>query len=185
MNKSARLALIALCLSTAGAFPATTSWKGTSSKDWNRAANWTAGVPTAALDVIIGDTNFTGANQPDLSRSSLCRSLTIGTGSKVSTLKVDKTLNVTGNVLIGTNGTINHTTGTLSLGGNWTKLGGYTASGNNTTVAFSGATQSLSGLTTFRKLTINASSTTALNTNITVAIQLTVSGILDPNEAPT
>src|SRR5204863_3165579 len=44
---------------------------------------------------------------------------------------------------------------------------------------------SLNGSTTFRKLTINASSTTVLNANVTVLNQLTVAGLLDPNEAPT
>src|SRR6266571_41317 len=77
---------------------AQTSWKGTLSKDWRLAGNWTAGVPTASVDAIIGDGNFTGANQPDLSASSFCKSLTIGTGTKVCTLKVDKTLTISGNV---------------------------------------------------------------------------------------
>ena len=180
-----RLSWIALLLVQFSVFGASTSWKGTISKDWRTAGNWTAGVPTAGLDAIIGDANFTGANQPDLSKSSVCKSLTIGTGAKVSTLKVDQTFTVSGNVVIGTNGTITHSRGTMSLAGNWTKLGTYTASGAKTTVAFSGATQSLAGFTTFRILAINASSTTVLNTNVVVAVQLTVSGTLDPNEAPT
>ena len=158
------LTFFALFLLQSSAYAATTSWKGTVSRDWSKAGNWTAGIPTATVDVIIGDASFTGANQPDLSANSFCKSLTIGTGSKVSTLKVDQTLTVSGDVVIGTNGTINHTSRTMSLTGNWIKVGAYTASGNGTTVTFSGATQSINGITTFRKLTINASSTTVLET---------------------
>src|SRR5258706_626258 len=69
---------------------AQTSWKGTTSTDWNNAVNWTAGVPTSSSDAIIGDANFTGANQPSLTASSSCRSLTIGAGTTVSTLSVAK-----------------------------------------------------------------------------------------------
>src|SRR5439155_4651609 len=179
------LTFFALFLLQSSAYAATTSWTGSVSRDWSRAGNWNNGVPTATVDAIIGDASFITANQPDLSHSSVCKSLTIGAGSKVSTLKVDKTFTISGNVIIGANRTMTHTSGTMSLAGNCTKLRTYTASGNNTTVAFSGATQSLNGITTFRRLTINASSTTVLNTNVTVLNQRTVSGKLDPNEAPT
>ena len=40
--------------------------------------NWTAGVPTSAVDAIIGDANFTGINQPTISATATCKSLTIG-----------------------------------------------------------------------------------------------------------
>lgn len=176
--------LLALSIPFAGL--AQTSWKGTVSVNWSTAGNWTAGVPTAAMDAIVGDASFTGPNQPDLSGNSACKSLTIGAGAKVSTLKVDKNLTISGNLIIGANGTINHTARTISLTGNWTNSGAYSASGNKSTVTFSGVAQSLNGnTTTFRKLTINASSITALNANVAVAVQLTVSGALDPNEAPT
>src|SRR6266542_2487892 len=171
----------ALFLIQLGAYAQTTSWKGTSNTDWNRAANWTASV-----DAIIGDASFTGNNQPDLSASSVCKSLTIGTGTKVSTLKVDKALTVNGNITIGPNGTINHTAATIiGLKGNWSNGGKYTAGNNKANVAFSGTTQSLTGATnSFRILTINAGSTTALGGNVVVVSQLTVSGTLDPGESP-
>src|SRR5262245_43639444 len=70
---------ILLMAASAGA---QTSWTGTSSTAWATAANWTAGVPTATVDAIIGDTNFTGLFQPSLSANSACKSLTIGTGTK-------------------------------------------------------------------------------------------------------
>ena len=185
MKKITSLTFFSLFMVQLSAYAATTSWKGTVSRDWSKAGNWTAGTPTATVDVIIGDASFTGANQPDLSANSFCKSLTIGTGSKVATLKVDQTLTVSGDVVIGTNGTINHPSRTMSLTGNWMKVGAYTASGNGTTVTFSGTTQSINGTTTFRKLTVNAGSVTVLNANVTVVNQLTVSGTLDPNEAPT
>src|SRR6185503_4560403 len=112
MKKFTSLTFLSLFLLELSAYAVTTSWTGTVSKDWRRAGNWTAGVPTATVDVIIGDANFTGANQPDLSANSFCKSLTIGTGSKVSTLKVDQTLTVSGDVIIGPNETINHTSHT-------------------------------------------------------------------------
>src|SRR6266850_392586 len=71
-------------------------------------------------------------------KDSVCKSLAIGTGTKVSTLKVDKNLTVSGNLIIGANGSINHTTRTISLAGNWTNSGAYSASGNKSTVTFSG-----------------------------------------------
>ena len=165
---------------------AQTSWKGTTSTDWSIAANWTAGVPTASVDAIIGDTNFTGANQPDLSATSVCKSLTIGTGAKVSALIVDRLLTVSGDVTIGVNGTITHSgSTTLSLTGNWSNSGAYTVSGTKTvTVTFSGAAQSLTGATTFRYLTVNSGSTLTLNAAISVVRTLTVSGTLNPNESP-
>src|SRR5437773_12285516 len=142
---------------------AQTSWKGTVNNNWSTAGNWTAGVPTATVDAIIGDASFTGASQPDLSAKSACKSLTIGTGSKVCTLRVDKSFTVSGNLTIGPNGTITHAGRTLSVVGNWTNSGAYTTGGGNTAVAFGGATQSLNGTTTFRKLIINAGSTAVLN----------------------
>ena len=135
---------------------AQTSWRGTVNNSWSTAGNWTAGVPTATVDAIIGDASFTGANQPDLSARSACKSLTIGTGSKVCTLRVDKSFTVSGNLTIGPNGTITHAGRTLSVVGNWTNSGAYTTGGGNTAVAFGGTTQSLNGTTTFRKLIINA-----------------------------
>lgn len=168
------------------AVTAQTSWKGTTSTDWSVAANWTAGVPGSSVDAIIGDASFTGSFQPALAANSACKSLTLGTGTKASTLTVGRALNVAGYINIGTNGTLDHTANrTISISGNWTNGGTYTAGANKATVTFTGASQRLSGLTTFQKLTINASSTTMLDANISVLNQLTVSGILDPTEPTT
>ena len=176
-------------LFTASAGMAQTSWKGTSSTAWSTAANWTAGVPTATVDAIIGDANFTGASQPSLTASGTsgaCRSLTIGTGSKVSTLTVSRSLTVSGNITIGANGRISHTSAStsrvISLSGNWTNSGTYAGSSSSSAVTFSGTAQSIGGSTAtgFRRLTISAGSTTTLGSNISVTNALAVSGTLDP-----
>src|SRR5438445_12173755 len=115
MKKITSLTFSSLFLVQLSAYAVTTSWKGTVSRDWSKAGNWTAGVPTATVDVIIGDASFTGANQPDLSASSFCKSLTIGTGSKVAPLKVDQTMTVSGDVVLGRKWTINHPRRPISL----------------------------------------------------------------------
>jgi hypothetical protein len=165
--------------------PGQTSWKGTSNTDWSRASNWTAGVPTATTDAIIGDASFTGSNQPTLSaNTSFCKSLTIGTGTKVSVLTIPKALSVSGNITIGAKGTINHSGKNISLTGNWSNSGSYSPNGG-ASVSFNGTTESISGPTSFRKLNINAGSTTSLNASISANNQLYVNGVLNPGEAPT
>lgn len=173
----------------APAVMAQTSWKGTSSTSWTSAANWTAGVPTASVDVIIGDANFTGPNQPSLTASGTsgaCRSLTLGTGTKACTLTVSRSLVVSGNITIGANGRISHTSTSssrvISLLGNWTNSGTYAGSSSSSTVAFDGNTQSIGGgtATGFRRLSISAGSATTLGNNISVTNTLTVNGTLNP-----
>lgn len=182
------LALLLLNLSEV--YAVTTSWKGTTSTSWGTASNWTAGVPTATVDVIIGDANFTGANQPTLSsRNSYCKTLTIGTGSIVSTLNMannNRNLTVSGDINIGANGSIQHTANSrLTLTGTWTKSGTYNATNNNAGVVFAGgATQTINSATTFRRLTINSGSTTTLNAAVTVRT-FSVSGTFDPNSPTT
>jgi fibronectin-binding autotransporter adhesin len=161
---------------------AQTSWKGTTSTNWSNTLNWTAGVPTATIDAIIGDGSFTGAFQPVLTATAACKSLTIGTGAKVSTLTVAKNLTVSGNVAIGSNGTILHNVAaiTITIKGNWANSGTYSATVATDLVTFSGAAQSLTGATTFQKIGINAGSTLTLANNIVVNANLSVSGTLDP-----
>ncbi len=175
-----------LLLLTANVTLAATSWKGTSSTAWATAANWTAGVPTATVDAIIGDTNFTGAFQPGITAAATCKSLTLGTGTKASTLTVNQTFTVSGNITIGTNGAISQTvssnTRVIGLTGNWTNSGSYVGTGTRSGVTFSGTNQIIGGTvaTGFRKLTINNGSTTTLAGNISVTNTLTVTGTLDP-----
>jgi fibronectin-binding autotransporter adhesin len=164
---------------------AQTSWKGTVSTDWSAAGNWTAGVPNSSLDAIVGDVNFTGPNQPSITGKSTCKSLTIGTGAKVSALTVNHAFTVSGSISIGANGTlIQATSRPISLAGNWNNLGTYTPNQNRATVTFSGTSQVISGTTAFNRIIINAGSRTTLGGNISVSNQLIVSGTLDPGDSP-
>lgn len=162
-----------------------TSWKGTTSSVWATASNWTAGVPSSTVDAIIGDANFTGSFQPSLtSGSPVCKSLTIGAETKASTLTIGRNLTVYGNVTIGTNGTIVHSSSRIiSLKGNWVNSGVYNAIISTAGVTFSGTAQSITGATTFRTLTINSGSVVTLNNNIVVNTKLSVSGTFDPTES--
>jgi hypothetical protein len=159
---------------------AQTSWKGTTSTSWSTSSNWTNGVPTSAVDVIIGDASFTGNFQPTLTVQSNCKSLTIGSGTKSSTLVVDKALIIAGSLVIGVNGTISQGNTSINVKGNWTNFGTYAANHTNSTVGMAGTIQSITGTATFRKLTINAGSTTTLNNSIAVNKVFTVAGVLDP-----
>jgi fibronectin-binding autotransporter adhesin len=180
-------AFFTLALTTALA--QTTSWKGTSSTSWSTSANWTAGVPSSSVDAIIGDANFTGANQPSLTASGTsgaCRSLLLGDGLKASALTVSRSLTVFGDITLGANGTISHTSSSssrvINLRGNWTNSGVYAGSGTSSTVTFGGTSQFIGGSTptAFRRLTINAGSVTTLGSHISVTYTLSISGTLDP-----
>jgi hypothetical protein len=54
----------------AALFSQTTSWTGAVSTSWSAAGNWTAGIPSATKDVVIGDGSFTGAFQPAITGAS-------------------------------------------------------------------------------------------------------------------
>ncbi len=166
---------------------AQTSWKGTTSTSWSVATNWTNGVPTATVDAIIGDNNFTGTNQPATNVAGQCKSLTIGGGTKATTLIVKRNLTIYGNVTINSNGTINHTASAISLTGNWLNNGTYTKSTSKPNVIFSGISQTIGGTstTTFNKLTINSGSMVTLTGNITASGRVIVTGVLYPGEWPT
>ncbi len=161
---------------------AQTSWKGTNDTNWKNAANWTSGVPSAAVDAIIGDANFTGTFQPVLTGTAACNSLTIGAGSKVSSLSISKNITISGNLTIGSIGTVlnNVSAFKITIKGNWTNSGVYTISGSTAAVVFSGAAQTISGTTTFNSLTINTGTTVTLATDIVVNSVLTLSGTFDP-----
>lgn len=190
MSFQSRLPLLVLFTMLFQLLQAQTSWKGTSSTSWSNANNWTNGVPNATTDAIIGDANFTGSSQPTISSSATCKSLTIGGGSKASTLTVNRSLTVSGSVLINSNGTISNGAYTITLTGNWTKNGTYTANSGSSRVTFAGTSQTIGGssATTFRRLTVNTGSTVTLASNVTLSGTssiLTVNGTLNPGESPT
>jgi hypothetical protein len=176
--------LAAACISAQ-----TTSWKGITSITWSTASNWTNGVPTATLDAILGDANFTGAYQPKISGTAKCKNLTIG-GTVATTLTLSKGLTASGNITISSNGSISQGGINISLTGNWTNNGSYTATASGSKVTFAGTSQTIGGsaTTSFRKLTVNASSTVTLLANISVtgsSSKLVISGVFYPNESST
>ncbi|SFD78700.1 Por secretion system C-terminal sorting domain-containing protein [Chitinophaga sp. CF118] len=163
-----------------------TSWKGTTSTAWGTAGNWTAGVPTAAIDAIIGDANFTGTFKPTVNVAANCKSLTIGaTGAPV--LTQSSTLTVAGNLTIGTGGTISQGNTTLTLNGNWSNAGTFTTTNTGATVVFAGTSQTIGGTvaTPFRRLTVNATSTVTLNINTSVTVAFAMNGTFIPAENAT
>jgi hypothetical protein len=183
MKKIYFICILGICIT--GHTYSQTSWIGVTSTNWNTATNWTSGVPSATVDVIIGDANFTGGFQPKLTATSVCKSLTIGSGAILSTLTIAKNITVSGNITIGANGTILHNVAntTITLKGNWTKTGTYTASLTTNQITFSGTAQILTGATTFKKLTVNFGSTLTLASNIIVNTSLSISGTLNPTSA--
>lgn len=168
---------------------AQTSWKGTISTSWKEKGNWTAGVPTAGTDAILGDANFTGSFQPTVSSSAAAKSLTLG-GTKAVTLTVRRSLYVSGNITINSNATVSHAKSAITLTGRWINNGTYSATHNSSSIVFGGLTQFIEGTnaTTFRKLTINTGSITTLSRNVNISgagSLLTVRGTLNPGDTTT
>ncbi|MCX2449653.1 hypothetical protein OQX61_00080 [Pedobacter sp. PLR] len=161
-----------------------TSWKGTVSSSWNNSANWTAGIPNSATDATIGDANFTGSFQPTVNVSSTCKSLTIGAGTGSPILTQNKGLSVAGNLTIASSGRLNQAGVTLTVKGNWSNSGIFSANQNNSKVTFGGTSQSIGGSnsTTFRRLTINAGSTVVMNINTVATGAVSVGGTFMPTE---
>jgi len=173
------LALLLLICGSYLPLAAQTSWTGTTNTDWSTATNWTNGVPTDSIDAIIGDDYFSGPYHPNLSAPSFCRSLILGSGSKSSSLTVDRTLVVSQDIMVGNVGTLTHALAIIFIQGNWYNSGSYNASGINAFVTFNGTVQSIHGTSAFRNLTINKSSTTTLNGDISVIRMFSVKGKLN------
>ncbi|MEI7727770.1 MAG: hypothetical protein WCK09_21875, partial [Bacteroidota bacterium] len=115
------------------------SWTGLTNTDWNIAANWCDGVPTASTNVIIP----AGGNQPVISAGAVCNNLTINSGASL--------------IISGSN--------TLNVNGNWTNNGG-TFTPNASTVNFIGTAQTIGGTssTTFNNFTCSTSGTKTITT---------------------
>lgn len=183
------LLIIAFLTATAQTTYAQTSWRGTTSTSWSNAANWTNGVPTATVDAILGNASFTGTFQPTVNTSAACKSLTVG-GTVNTTLTLTSNLSVSGSVTINSNATVNHPGSTLTLSGDWMNSGTYNTSSGSARIIFAGVAQTIGGsvTTTFRRLTINTSSTVTLARNIIAtgtSSYIYVSGTLNPGESPT
>src|SRR5258708_1794916 len=125
LHLSSLLLLIILLVSSQSGSAQSTSWKGTTNVNWNNAANWTNGIPDATKDVIVGDANFTGINQPKVNVASTVKSITIG-GAVATTVTMTRGLTISGNLIINANGTLTHPGATSYLAGNFTNNGTYT-----------------------------------------------------------
>ncbi|MBC5994253.1 T9SS type A sorting domain-containing protein [Pontibacter cellulosilyticus] len=123
------LTLLWLVLGSTYAHAQTTSWRGTSSDDWNTAANWTNGVPTATLGAVIGDVNFTGTNQPTIDETTALEIASIelqGTNKSVTlTITNDFNVVVNGDVIVGSNTTLLNVGTNVFLKGSFTNNGVY------------------------------------------------------------
>jgi hypothetical protein len=143
-----------------GAFEFATSWTGAVSTDWFTAGNWTGGVPTVTVDVLVPVVN--SGRYPLLASSiAAARNLTLGTGAILA-----------------------QSGGTLSLTGNFTNNGTFAATGG--TVATSGSTsQTLGGSSplALQNLTIGAAGAT-LGTSLSFQRVLTLLGDLSTNGQP-
>ncbi len=159
-----------------------TSWIGGTNNKWTTASNWTNGVPNSSTNAIIGDASFTGPNQPRANSGTLrCNDLTIGNGAVSCSLTIAKNVVVYGDVIIGSNGTIYHNSNKkITVQGDWTNNGNYSATNNGAKVYFSGSTATLNGTTTFRDLRITATCSLTLAADITVNSDMDVYGVLNP-----
>jgi hypothetical protein len=157
------------------------------SSAWRNAGNWTAGVPNANVDAVIGDAAFTGPYQPSIGNTASCRSLTLVTSARNPVLTVSKGLTVAGTLTIGSGCTITHRGVTITVKGDVVNNGTYNANSTSSRFTLGGVSQSISGssATNFRRLTVNAGSTVTYNINVGVAGSLTVNGILMPSESAT
>lgn len=121
------------------AFGQTTTWNGSVSTNWSTAGNWSAGVPTSVLDVVIPSGT---PNQPSTAGAGAasCRNLTINAGATL-TLAVLQNLAASGNTLVN---------GTLAGGGTlvMTGSGSHTLGAGtypNLTIDKTGGTATVSG----------------------------------------
>lgn len=123
---------------TFGAAPAAHTWTGATSTAWGTATNWNpATVPTATNDVIIPDTSSL-PNQPTLSATATCRSITIAAS-----------------------GVLNGGTGTLTANAHWTNNGTFNA-GTSLVIIAGGSTSVLGGsaTSTFYRLAVDKTART-------------------------
>ncbi len=112
------------------------TWKGTTSTDWNDAANWCGGVPNSFTDVIIPN----AANQPLISAAdAFAKTITINSGSLL-------TMSGVYNLTIAGGSFTNNAGGT-----------GFIASSSTGAVIFTAATAAISGTTSFQNVTVSNS----------------------------
>ena len=138
---------VGLALTTTTPSHALDSWTGATSTNWFAAGNWTAGVPTVAVDATI-PTSPSGSRFP---------AITAGTGN-------------VRNLNLNSGATLTHTGGTLNIAANLTNNGIFQPTGG--TVALGSTTQASilgSSNTRFSNLMVGASgaqSSTSASTSV-------------------
>jgi len=87
--------------STSTSVTTSRTWIGTISTDWNNAANWCGGIPTATTDVSISSgTTYTPHVTSSPTTPAVCNNLTINSGA-VLTIDAGKALTVNGTTSLG------------------------------------------------------------------------------------
>jgi len=147
-----RILLFAVLLMAQLGFGQTNTWNGSSSNNWNTAANWSLNlVPTATTDVVIpSGTPFS----PTIATgtTALCRNLTVNVSATLSLA--------------------NSATSLLNISGSFVNNGTFTA-GAASTISFVGTNQNVAGVT-YSNLTLSGSGTktfsakTIINSNLIV-----------------
>ncbi len=138
-------------------------WTGAADNDWFNCANWASGtVPDQSIDVVIPnnapvktiiDPNSIYA--PNFSGIATAKNISVGSNLEFTD---GAELDVSGNVTITSNGSVNMTQGGLiSLSGNWTDNAGANGLIEGTgTVAFTGnQAQNINSAETFNNLVVN------------------------------
>jgi hypothetical protein len=91
-------------------------WLGSVSTNWNNAANWCGGIPTAASNVVI---NSGTAFAPIINTAAIVNNITLGTGATLAFSGTVNSIDIRGNIT--ENGSFNKTNGTVIFGGNATQ----------------------------------------------------------------
>lgn len=135
----------ALLVSFAPSLMAQTTWTGATDNNWNTATNWTNGVPSDSNQPVTIAAD--GANVT-MSAAGASRSLTVsGDGTTAPILNITQNLsnnfspvNVGSSTTNGSNfsGTINHTSGTVTIGGGSGSRRLHIAASAGVTPSFSG-----------------------------------------------
>ncbi|MGZ5050801.1 MAG: DUF6701 domain-containing protein [Methylobacter sp.] len=154
---------------TIGSITPTVNCTSQATGNWNSASTWTqcrSGIPLAGDRVTIASShNVTlNVNAPSLI------SITINSGGTLTNTG-SNTITLTGDM--NNAGTYSGGSGAVSVAGNFTNTGTFTS--GSATWTFSGSSaQSITGVTSFTRLTINNANGVTLNSNVTVTTALTL-----------
>jgi len=152
---------------------ASTTWTGGTSTDWSVSGNWSAGIPTSGVDVIIPTT----VRLPTVTATSACNSITV-TG--VSTITLSAALTVTNGLTINSNsnfqfaGTNTVTFGAASSAANPSVF----TIGSSCTVVFNGAMAFGPSATLTNNGNLKSNSATGISTSNPGSITNSSTGII-------